>query len=110
MSDKSFEYTTLYMGLLVRGPQAAVWDDKPDELARLQEAHLANIRRLAEAGVLLVAGPFTDDGDIRGVYVFRADSVEEVEDLIASDPSVQAGRLAFEIHPWMVEKGVIRGA
>lgn len=109
MSQQSFEYMTVYLGLLVRGPQAAAWDERPDELAQLQEAHLANIRRLAEAGVLLVAGPFTDDGHIRGVYVFRADSVEEVADLIASDPSVQAGRLAFEIHPWMVEKGVIRG-
>jgi hypothetical protein len=41
--------------------------------------------------------------------VFRVDSLEEAESLVATDPSVQAGRLAFELHPWMIEKGVIRG-
>jgi uncharacterized protein YciI len=101
--------TVVYVGLLKRGPRAAEWDEKPDDLARLQEAHLANIRRMAEAGSLLVAGPFTDDGFWRGLYIFKTESLAEAEALVAADPSVQAGRLAFEIHPWLVEKGSLRG-
>jgi uncharacterized protein YciI len=50
-----------------------------------------------------------DDGFWRGMVVFKADSLAEAEALAASDPSVQAGRLAFEVHPWMVEKGSLRG-
>ena len=101
--------TTVIIGLLKRGPRAAEWDEKPDELAQLQQAHLANNVRLAEMGKLVVAGPFMDDGFWRGVFVFNVESVAEAEELVASDPSVQAGRLDFELHPWMIEKGVIRG-
>ena len=101
--------TTVYIGLLKRGPRAAEWDTRPDELAELQERHLANNARLVETGKLILLGPFLDDGYWRGVFVFRVDSLEEAEALAASDPSVQAGRLAFELHPWMIEKGRIRG-
>jgi len=101
--------TTLYMGLLQRAPLAAEWDARPDELAALQEAHLANNRRLVEEGHLLLLGPFTDDRFWRGVFVFQADSLAEAEAFAASDPSVQAGRLAFEFHPRLVEKGRIKG-
>lgn len=108
MVDMS-KMTTVYMGLLKRGPRAAEWDAKPEELAKLQEAHLANNARLVESGKLILLGPFTDDGYWRGVFVFKVDSLEEAEALAASDPSVQAGRMAFEFHPWMIEKGTIRG-
>ena len=101
--------TTVYMGLLKRGPRAAEWDAKPGELAELQEVHLANNARLVESGKLVLLGPFTDDGYWRGVFVFKVDSLEEAQALAATDPSVQAGRLAFEFHPWMIEKGAIRG-
>lgn len=101
--------TTVYLGLLKRGARAAEWDAKPDELAKLQEAHLANNKRLVESGELILLGPFMDDGFWRGVFVFKVDSLEEAEALAATDPSVQAGRMAFEFHPWMIEKGRIKG-
>jgi len=108
MVDMS-KMTTVYLVLLMRGPRAAEWDAKPDELAKLQEAHLANNKRLVETGKLILLGPFLDDGYWRGVFVFKADSLAEAEALAATDPSVQAGRMAFELHPWMIEKGIIRG-
>lgn len=70
------------------------------EAARLQRAHLDNITRMAEEGQLVVAGPFMDDGEIRGIYIFNVKTVEEAEALTASDPSIQAGRLVMELHPW----------
>ncbi|MEZ4518036.1 MAG: YciI family protein [Chloroflexota bacterium] len=91
--------TTVYLGLLTRGPRAAKWDAKPDELAKLQEAHLASNSRLVESGKLILLGPFTDDGYLRGVFVFKTDSLEEAEALAATDPSVQAGRLALSFIP-----------
>lgn len=67
---------------------------------QLQEGHMANIRRLYAEGKLKVAGPFGDDGDWRGIFIFDVATREEVEGLLKSDPAIAAGRLAYEIHPW----------
>lgn len=69
-------------------------------VARLQAAHLAHIRRMAEAGKLVMAGPFLDENDIRGIYIFNVESIEEAKALTSDDPAVKAGRLVMELHPW----------
>ena len=78
--------------------------DKRDQdstaAARIQEAHLKNIGRLAKEGKLVLAGPFLDDGELRGIFVFNVETLGEAERLTASDPAVQAGRLKMELHPW----------
>lgn len=68
--------------------------------AKLQRAHLDNIRRLGEEGKLVLAGPFLDDGELRGIYVFDVESVEEARALTESDPAIVAGVLVMELHPW----------
>lgn len=70
------------------------------EAAQLQRAHLDNIKRMAEARQLVVAGPFMDAGDIRGIYIFNVETVEEAEALTKTDPAIKAGRLVMELHPW----------
>jgi uncharacterized protein YciI len=99
-----WEMTTYYVGFLFRGPK---WtsDDTP-ETRKLQEEHMANIGRMGKAGKLVIAGPFTDKGDLRGLYVFRVDSAEEAKALVESDPAVKAGRLRFELHPWFAAKNI----
>lgn len=68
--------------------------------AKIQDGHMANIRKLAAEGKLKVAGPFGDDGDWRGIFIFDAATKEEVEQLLKTDPAIAAGRLGYEIHPW----------
>ena len=68
--------------------------------ANLQRAHLENIAKLADLGKLSLAGPFLDGGEIRGVYIFNVESLEEAKQLTETDPAIQAGRLAMELHPW----------
>lgn len=99
-----FEMTTYYVGFLYRGPKWTA--ERTQETEALQKAHLANIQKMAEAGKLLVAGPFTDDGDLRGLYVFRVATLEEAQALAATDPAVQAGRLRLEFHPWFAAKNI----
>lgn len=70
------------------------------EAAKLQQAHLDNINRMAEEGNLILAGPFLDDGDIRGIYIFDVETLEEARKLTETDPAIQAGRLKMELHPW----------
>lgn len=82
---------------LKKGPNR---DLTPEEADKLQRAHLDNITRLAEAGKLVLAGPFMDDTDIRGIYIFAVESLEEAEKIAKSDPAIQAGSLSLELHPW----------
>ena len=85
------------MAFLYKGPNRS---EDPDGAAKLQAAHMENIGRLAEAGKLVLAGPFMDDGDLRGIYIFDVDTVEEAAALTATDPAIQSGSLRMELHPW----------
>ena len=68
--------------------------------ARLQREHLDNITRMAEEGTLVLAGPFLDDGEVRGIYLFNVPTMADAQKIAESDPAVKAGRLILEIHPW----------
>ncbi len=97
--------TTAYLAFLVRGPK---WTpEKTPATEELQKAHLANILRLAEMKKLVVAGPFGDDGQLRGIFVFRVDTLAEAKALTETDPAVKAGRLALDLHPWQLPEGIL---
>lgn len=85
------------MAFLKRGPNR---DLPKDEANKLQAAHMENIVRLAEAGKLVLAGPFFGDGDLRGIYIFDVETVEEAEALTNTDPAIKAGSLVMELIPW----------
>ena len=68
--------------------------------AKIQSGHLANIGRLYNEGKIKVAGPFGEEGDWLGIFIFDCESKEEVETLLKSDPAIAAGRLAYLVKPW----------
>jgi uncharacterized protein YciI len=90
--------------LLKRGPRAAEFSD--DELDVLQAQHLAHLKAMTEQGHLVLAGPFSDQPDdtLRGFCLYRTD-LEETRRLAASDPSVQAGRMAVDVMGWWTKRG-----
>jgi uncharacterized protein YciI len=101
--------TIYYIYLLKKGP---TWSpDATPEIEALQEAHLANMRRLRELGKLVLNGPLLDSfatsGEIRGIGVLKTSSLAEAQELISTDPMVKVGRLIFELHAWMVEKNIL---
>jgi len=85
------------MAFLKKGPNR---NQDSATAEKLQSAHMANIKRMADEGKLCVAGPFMDDTDIRGIYIFNVGTIEEAKKLTESDPAIQAGRLIMELHPW----------
>jgi uncharacterized protein YciI len=70
------------------------------EAVQLQNAHLKNIIRLADEGKLVLAGPFRDDGEVRGIFILNAETVEEAKKLTETDPAVQRDTLQFDLRPW----------
>lgn len=90
---------TYVMAFLKRGPNR---DRTPEESARLQRAHLDNISRLAKEGKLIIAGPFysSPEDELRGMYIFDVETIEEAEALTSTDPAIQAGSLVMDLKKW----------
>jgi uncharacterized protein YciI len=81
--------------------------DAPDlpeaELDTLQARHLAYRADLRRRGILVVNGPFDRQSDesYRGMSIFACDP-DEAARLSDDDPSVIAGRLAYDVMEWWV--------
>ncbi|MFY9610682.1 MAG: YciI family protein [Blastocatellia bacterium] len=101
--DTPLTPVTYYFAFLKRGPK---WTpESTPETTALQAAHMANIQSMAASGKLVIAGPFTKSPPYAGVFVFKVGSLEEAKSLTEADPTVKAGRLVAEVHPWSVPKG-----
>ena len=98
------QMSMLYLAFLKSGPNRT---QPATEAEEIQKAHIANIERLARLGKLVAAGPFGDDGALRGIFVFRVASLEEAQALSDTDPAVKAGRLVLELHPWQLPEGIL---
>jgi uncharacterized protein len=90
-----------FIGFLVQGEKWAQTPPK-EELDQLMQKHLAYIRSQAAAGKYALAGPFLDNGRIRGILIINAESAEKARQIVSSDPMVQSGRMSPEIHPAMM--------
>ena len=98
------EFDSYSLIVLRRGPRAAEYEG--EELDRLQEAHLDEMRR---RGLLLANGPFDDQDDdsFRGMGLYGV-PLEEARALAEADPGVQAGRLRVEAMTWLTPKGALK--
>jgi len=102
MSSDAFD---VYTVVVLRRPADA--PELPDaELDALQERHLAYRAGLARQGLIVANGPFDEQSDpsYRGMSVFAC-TPDEAARLSAADPSVVAGRLAYDVMEWWVRAG-----
>jgi uncharacterized protein YciI len=97
----------VYTLVLLRRPPDAP-DMPEEELDALQSRHLAYRAQLKRDGVLVANGPMREQSDptLRGLSIFAC-GLDEAARLSDGDPSVQAGRLAYDIFQWWVAAGTL---
>ena len=78
-----------YVFVLLKTGPANITD--PEERQALFAGHFANMGRLAEAGQLVLAGPFIEGEPKRGLFILDVDSIEAAQALVQTDPAVAAG-------------------
>src|SRR4051812_44539490 len=101
----AFDVYTLV--LLRRPSDAPVMSD--EELDDLQARHLAYRAELGRQGVLVANGPFIESSDVtfRGLSIFACEPAEAAR-LRDADPSIQAGRLTYDMTEWWVAAGTVK--
>ncbi|MEP2026770.1 MAG: YciI family protein [Reichenbachiella sp.] len=103
--DTTYVMKQYFMGFLMRVP------DKPEldsaKVAEIQQEHLDYMSANGKSGALLIAGPFGDDGDMRGIVIYDVATKAEADSIISNDPAVKAGRLAIDVKPWWAAKGSV---
>lgn len=88
---------TYVMCFLKTGPLKV---DDAEKRAELMKGHFAMINRLAAEKKLVLAGPFTEGGEFRGIYLFDVKTIEEGEKLTETDPSIKEGYFKVEFIKW----------
>ncbi|MEB2776439.1 YciI family protein [Algoriphagus sp. D3-2-R+10] len=86
------------IAFLYRGERVSEYTDQ--QRSDIQAGHMANINQLVEEGQLVMAGPFFGNEELRGLFIFAVESLEEAEKLTATDPAVKAGVLRMELKEW----------
>jgi uncharacterized protein YciI len=100
-AELQFKLVEFHLALLKKGPK---WTGKKTaDAVLLDQKHQAFVTSLLESGQAIIAGRLNDNGEIRGVYVFRASSADEAKAWANTDPAVASGYLVVEMHPWWAE-------
>lgn len=60
--------------------------------------HFANMKRLADAGVLVMAGPLDGQQGRRGLFVMAVPDIETAKTHVATDPVIVQGEMVAEYH------------
>lgn len=60
--------------------------------------HFANMKRLADAGLLAVAGPLDGVEGRRGIFVMAVPDIETAKQHVATDPVIVQGEMVAEYH------------
>ena len=88
----------MYVLVILKTGPATVPKAEQTDLFR---GHMANIKRLADEGKLAVAGPFDENpSHYEGIFVFNVPTIEEAKSLLATDPAVARGLLAYDAYNW----------
>lgn len=81
--------------ILRTGPNPIPKGAERDEMFK---GHFANMTRLAEQGILAVAGPLDGVDGWRGLFILAVDNIDEAKKHVATDPVIIKGEMVAEYH------------
>jgi uncharacterized protein YciI len=87
-----------YVFVILKTGKAEITDE--NKRKELFAGHFANMGKLAKEGILVLAGPFMDGGEKRGLFVFDVKTIAEAQKLVETDPAVKAGIFEAELTRW----------
>lgn len=73
------------------------------KMAKMQAEHIANLKRLGDAGLGMFAGPLGDNGFIRGVVMVKAKDRVDLMNHFKTDPFVTEEFLKVDAYPMDVK-------
>jgi uncharacterized protein YciI len=85
------------LALLKTGPKKVPAGPERDAMFK---GHFANMERLADAGILVLAGPFDGVDGWRGLFILAVPSIGEAKKHVATDPVIIAGEMVAEYHEY----------
>ena len=84
--------------MLKTGPATVTEKAKRDSIFG---GHLQNIKRLADEGKLVVAGPMQEnDKNYEGIFILNVKTTAQAKALLDTDPAIRAQLLATELYGW----------
>jgi uncharacterized protein YciI len=98
------QFDTFTIALLVKRQDGPQLDERAEDA--LQDAHMAHLAELHDAGHLLAAGPLRGDPEFRGLSILNVPP-EQARALKEADPAVRAGVYSIRIIPWVVPAGAM---
>ena len=104
-APKFLDVEKFWFGILERPKNAPQYSAAKSN--KLQAGHLANITKMANDGLLAMAGPFLSDEPRRGLLIFFTKDISQIKRAVAADPLIQAKRLELKLIPWYTGKGTI---
>lgn len=90
VSNAQQQFSFVFLNKNPEAPQLS-----KEEGAAIMKGHMANIEKMAKEGKLIAAGPFEGGG---GIFIFRASTIEEINEWLSPDPGIQAKRWKVEMH------------
>lgn len=106
-SGNRIEYNmkVYFIGIVLKGD--AWTPEETPEIEELQKNHLNYIAQMLNDGKLIVAGPFVEKDEKRGILLFNTETFEEAVELANNDPAVKVGRLKIDVLKWYAADGIM---
>ena len=89
---------------ILRMDSTETFNPKAPEFKQLLLEHYKYGLSLKESGKLLIAGP---SGDEFGLFIIKASSKEEAEEIAAKEPFGVAGIRKNSVAPWTITTGIL---
>jgi len=95
------------LAILTTGPNDATITDEVKR-KELFAGHFANMKKLAELKVLVVAGPLDGQLSRRGIFILNVETIADAENLVQTDPAIKAGIFSVELHKYYSSAGLMQ--